>query len=160
MVAIFTALSLGLTIGQAVRAAQIAERAQNCSSVHFFLARGTSETYPGRQGRLVNATCSRLSNCDYEDIIYPASSNSTTGFCWSAESGVQNGTQQLVDYANRCPDTKLVISGYSQGAQVVGDILGGGGGQLWGLCKQSRNLALDTSISASNNSKFSSRIAK
>ncbi|KAJ9316528.1 CAZyme family CE5 [Paecilomyces variotii] len=151
MVAILRALSIGLTTGHAVWATQITERTQSCSSVHFFLARGTSEPYPGTQGQLVNATCSQLSNCDYEDIIYPATSNSTDGFCWSVESGVQNGTQQLIDYANRCPDSKLVISGYSQGAQVVTDILGGGGGQLWDLCKQSASAALDTSTNASRN---------
>lgn len=151
MFAMLRALGIGLTMGHAVLATQIAEPAQNCSSVHFFLARGTFEPYPGIQGELVNATCSQLSNCDYEDIIFPAISNSTNGFCWSTGSGAQNGTKQLIDYANRCPDTKLVISGYSQGAQVVTDILGGGGGQLWGLCKQSVNAALDTSTNASKN---------
>ncbi|KAL1845659.1 hypothetical protein Plec18167_009147 [Paecilomyces lecythidis] len=151
MFAMLRALGIGLAMGHAVLATQIAEPAQNCSSVHFFLARGTFEPYPGIQGELVNATCSQLSNCDYEDIIFPAISNSTNGFCWSTGSGAQNGTKQLIDYANRCPDTKLVISGYSQGAQVVTDILGGGGGQLWGLCKQSVNAALDTSTNASKN---------
>ncbi|GAD99920.1 hypothetical protein NECHADRAFT_8492 [Paecilomyces variotii No. 5] len=152
MFGVLKALGIGLAMGHAVWATQIAEHGQNCSSVHFFLARGTFEPYPGRQSELVNATCSQLSNnCDYEDIVFPAISNSTDGFCWSTESGVQNGTKQLIDYANRCPDTKLVISGYSQGAQVVTDILGGGGGQLWGLCKQALNTALDPSTNASRN---------
>lgn len=31
-------------------------------------------------------------------------------------------------YGEDCPDSKLILTGYSQGAHVIGDMLGGGGG--------------------------------
>ncbi|KAG9659789.1 alpha/beta-hydrolase, partial [Aureobasidium melanogenum] len=43
----------------------------------------------------------------------------------------------------RCPNTKLVISGYSQGAQVVGDIIGGGNGTFFQGCTTTPTPALD-----------------
>ncbi|KAL1849970.1 hypothetical protein Plec18167_008329 [Paecilomyces lecythidis] len=124
--------------------AEIAERAENCSSIHFFLARGTGEAYPGKVADIANGACAQLGGtCDYEDIIYPAYTNDTTGFCMSIEAGVQNGTKQLTDYAERCPDSKLVLGGYSQGGQLVTDVLGGAGGFLWGDCEQSSSPELN-----------------
>jgi len=32
----------------------------------------------------------------------------------------------MTAYADRCPASKLVLSGYSEGANIVGDIVGGG----------------------------------
>lgn len=99
-----------------------------CTSVHTFLSRGYNEPYPGRQGKLVQAICSGLGNssCDYEDIVY----NNAFGaeYCGAVVAGRRAGVAQITAYNRRCPDTKLVLSGYSQGAHVLGDILGSGGG--------------------------------
>lgn len=141
---ILTVLGLGLIMSQVSWTAEIAERAENCSSIHFFLARGTGEAYPGKVADIANGACAQLGGtCDYEDIIYPAYTNDTTGFCMSIEAGVQNGTKQLTDYAERCPDSKLVLGGYSQGGQLVTDVLGGAGGFLWGDCEQSSSPELN-----------------
>ncbi|KAI6782651.1 uncharacterized protein J7T54_003664 [Emericellopsis cladophorae] len=40
--------------------------------------------------------------------------------------GAANGVKQIAAYNKRCPDAKLVVSGYSQGGQVVGYVLGDG----------------------------------
>ncbi|RPA79900.1 alpha/beta-hydrolase [Ascobolus immersus RN42] len=96
-----------------------------CEDVHIFIARGSTEPFPGRQGAQVDAICSGLPSCGYEDIIYPATYED---YCNSVAIGAANGQKAMADYVERCPDSKLVLTGYSQGAHVVGDIVGGGGG--------------------------------
>ncbi|KAG4260118.1 hypothetical protein FPRO03_01941 [Fusarium proliferatum] len=124
----------------------IEERQAPCQNVHIFLARGTDEPYPGRQSSLVSAICSGLPSCGYENINYPASFNT---YCTSIYAGITGGLSQITAYANRCPDSKLVLSGYSQGAQLFGDMLGGGGGQSLG-CTQQSNSALNPATSPGN----------
>ena len=127
---------------------EIEPRQQACQSVHIFIARGSSEPYPGRQGALATAICSGLSSCGYEDITYPAAFDP---YCDSVQAGVVNGKAAITAYATRCPNAKLVLTGYSQGAQVVGDILGGGGGSLSG-CQQPTSTGLSPSTSPGNKS--------
>ncbi|KAK1970999.1 alpha/beta-hydrolase [Colletotrichum sublineola] len=119
-----------------------------CRDVHIFLARGNNEPYPGRQGKLVTAICDGLDSCDYEDIQYynplPAP------YCQSVEEGAMNGNKQITAYNKRCPNAALVISGYSQGAQVVGDVLGGGGGTFFQGCQQKPNPGLDATKAPGN----------
>lgn len=69
-------------------------------------------------------------------------------YCGAVEQGATNGAAQIKAYNKKCPDTKLVVSGYSQGAQVVGDILGGGGGVFFENCVQKPNPALERSSDA------------
>ncbi|EME81302.1 carbohydrate esterase family 5 protein [Pseudocercospora fijiensis CIRAD86] len=97
----------------------------SCTDVHIFIARGWNEPYPGRQGTLVDDICADLSGltCDYEDVVYDAAS---TDYCPSVLTGETNGLQQIQSYYAKCPDTKLVVSGYSEGANIIGDILSGG----------------------------------
>ncbi|KAI1412357.1 carbohydrate esterase family 5 protein [Hypoxylon sp. FL1857] len=122
------------------------ERQTDCEDVHLFVARGSEEDYPGRQEVLVDAVCEGKSSCGYEDIIYPATFGN---YCTSAFDGVTNGTAQITAYADNCPDAKLVLTGYSQGAQVLGDILGGGGGVNI-LCEQPTNTPLSPENSPGN----------
>lgn len=46
----------------------------------------------------------------------------------SSAAGVVALKTQLEDQVEKCPGQKIVLLGYSQGAQVVGDVLSGGGG--------------------------------
>ncbi|KAH7244397.1 Alpha/Beta hydrolase protein [Fusarium redolens] len=104
----------------------------NCKDVHIFLAKGNNEPYPGRQGKLAGAICSGLKSCDYEDIQFQNALEDP--YCNSVTEGVRNGIKQITAYNKKCPDSKLVVSGYSQGGHVVGDILGGGGGVFFQNC--------------------------
>lgn len=125
------------------------ERQAACQAVHVFIARGSTEPYPGRQGALADAICAGVSGgCGYEDIQYPATFEN---YCASAGAGVKNGIAQLNAYAKRCPSAKLVLTGYSQGGHVVGDILGGGGGNFQG-CTQATTPALSATSSPGNQS--------
>lgn len=53
----------------------------------------------------------------------------------------------MTAYAERCPEAKLVLSGYSQGANIVGDLLGGGGGVIFDECTVDDSPALDPTTS-------------
>ncbi|RYP68164.1 hypothetical protein DL771_006814 [Monosporascus sp. 5C6A] len=144
---ILASLSL-LSLALAAPAVKVEERQANCHSVHVYLARGTNEPYPGRQSAVVSAICNGISNCGYEDITYPASTNPS--YCSSVEAGIIGGASQITAYANRCPNAKLVLSGYSQGAQLIGDILGGGGGNTGLGCSTSSNAGLNPFSSPGN----------
>lgn len=146
-----TALAASAVLTQ-IAAAELITRQDDCSDVHIFLAKGNNETEPGRQGKLVDAICAGLSSCDYEDIMFD--NRYETVFCRSLEEGAINGRAQLTDYAGRCPESKLVVSGYSQGAHVVGDILGGGNGVFFQDCEQSPNEPLDPETSPGNQSEY------
>ena len=64
-------------------------------------------------------------SCDYEDIYF--SKTPEDDYPAPAAEGAASGVAQMTAYAERCPNSNLVLSGYSQGANVAGDILGGGG---------------------------------
>ncbi|RAL02609.1 alpha/beta-hydrolase [Aspergillus ibericus CBS 121593] len=95
-----------------------------CANVHMMLARGTTESYPGLLGSLTDLVMAAVPDSDYEDIIYPATQEGSTP---SYEEGIFNGTAQLKAYVAACPESKVVLFGYSQGAMVVSDMLAGGG---------------------------------
>lgn len=102
---------------------------EQCEDVHIFIAKGNNEPYPGRQGVLVDAICADLPSsvsCGYENIMYD--NDLSDNYCTSVSQGDVNGKEQMTQYAANCPNAKLVLSGYSQGSNIVGDILGGGGG--------------------------------
>ncbi|KAF9870667.1 acetylxylan esterase precursor [Colletotrichum karsti] len=97
----------------------------SCTDLHLFLARGWNEGYPGRQQSLVDATCNGLSSCDYEDIQFDATN--PRGYPNAVEQGRASGVSQIKAYAEKCPNSKLVLTGYSEGANIVGDILADSG---------------------------------
>ncbi|KAI1769882.1 carbohydrate esterase family 5 protein [Hypoxylon cercidicola] len=119
-----------------------------CTDVHIFLSRGNNEPYPGRQGKLVQAICSGLESCDYEDIVF--NNLLSVEYCSAVEAGRKAGIDQLTAYNEKCPDTKLVVSGYSQGAHVVGDILGGGGGVFFQGCTTPSAPGIDANSAPGN----------
>ena len=69
--------------------------------------RGNNEPYPGRQAALVEATCNGLSSCGYEDLLYSALF--TDEYCQSVYDGSIAGHVQMTAYAERCPNTKLIL---------------------------------------------------
>ncbi|KAI0165236.1 carbohydrate esterase family 5 protein [Hypoxylon sp. FL1284] len=120
----------------------------SCTDVHVFLSRGNNEPYPGRQGKLVQAICSGVDSCDYEDIAFDNALE--VEYCSAVEAGRKAGVDQITAYNKKCPDTQLVVSGYSQGAQVVGDILGGGGGTFFQGCTTPSTAGLDPKSAPGN----------
>ncbi len=129
-----------------------------CNDFRIFNARGSNEPYPGRAGTMLGVMCflfqSAGVSCDYEDVVYPANISWSGIYCESANAGAYAGQAQITAYVQQCPDSRLVLMGYSQGADVVGDILGGGGGPIYG-CEQAWNPAMPRNTTPGSSSKFS-----
>jgi cutinase len=109
------ALAATLTPGPALPSAAAAP----CSDVEVIWARGTvgnANTQLGGQGfiDLVRAKAGGRSVSDYI-VNYPASFD----FATSAPAGAADATAHVQWMADNCPDTKLVLSGLSQGAGVI-----------------------------------------
>ncbi|MBO1764675.1 cutinase family protein [Escherichia coli] len=101
-----------------------------CNDVAIFMARGNDAPYhDGRTSPFIDATCGKFQaqgvSCDYMDIVFDA----TLGvpFCPTIQEGASNGVRQITEYNAQCPDTLIVLNGYSQGAMVAGSLLSGGG---------------------------------
>lgn len=85
---------------------------------------------PGRQGNLTTRVCNDLPgmSCDYEDIAYDAYS---TDYCPSVDAGEGIALDQINAYYAKCPNSAIVLSGYSEGATVIGNVLAGDGGDVF-----------------------------
>lgn len=103
----------------------------SCAQVGIITARASTES-PGEGiiGTLAGLiqsnskqTVSRAS-VDYPALLVP--------YAQSSAAGTAALTKQLTQAVQDCPSQKIVLLGYSQGAHVVGDVLGGGGGGLLG----------------------------
>ena len=116
------------------------------TGVHMIVARGSTE--PQGEGPIVNvsnAVEAAVPGSDSVAVIYPAT---LLPYASSEEAGVKNMTLMIQQYVASCPDTKIALLGFSQGAQVIGDTLGGG---TFGLF--SKTAPLDKSVT--KNSEFS-----
>lgn len=122
-------------------------KTNECQTYHHFIARGSTSPYPGHVIETVGKVCNALNTqenpkaCGYEDVQY-AAQNGGEAWCKSAHEGALNGAAQMRNYTTRCPDSHLIVMGFSQGGSVMLDVLGGGGGMLWG-CDQAQNPAMD-----------------
>jgi cutinase len=107
---------LGL-VGQAI--AIPSASADPCPDVEVVFARGTFE--PPGVGSVGDAfvdgvrTQAAGRSVDVYPVNYPASLDFQT-----AADGVIDASNRVRDMAARCPDTSMVLGGYSQGAAVIG----------------------------------------
>jgi hypothetical protein len=103
----------------------------DCAAVRIISARADGED-PGSGviGSLSKLIKGQLSaSVTREALVYPAQFN---GWARSAAKGDRAIKAGLARAARRCPSQVFVLLGYSQGAEVVGDALGGGGGGALG----------------------------
>jgi acetylxylan esterase len=97
----------------------------NCPRVHVFGARET--TVPqgfGSSKTVVDLVMGAFPGATSEDIIYPAIGDDQ--YAASVAAGILAIVNQTRSFAARCPNTKLVLVGYSQGAQIMDDAFCGG----------------------------------
>ncbi|SDI85539.1 Cutinase [Frankineae bacterium MT45] len=101
----------------------------SCAAVHVLAARASTESPgPGVITSLVSKIQSGVSasvstsSVDYPALLYPYDTSSTAG-----DTAIKS---ELTAQVQKCPSQKIVLVGYSQGAQLVGDVLAGGGGAL------------------------------
>jgi len=112
---------------QAAPALAVASSNSPCATVNIIVARASTEAQgDGVIGALaeeiqkgVKATVSQ------QAVVYPAA---LTPYEPSVTAGDTAIKKQLEEEVSNCPGQKIVLLGYSQGAQIVGDVLGGGGG--------------------------------
>ncbi|KAG7288390.1 hypothetical protein NEMBOFW57_007922 [Staphylotrichum longicolle] len=109
------------------------EARQSCPGVHIFGARETTAPagYGTSQG-LVNMVKQAYPGSTSEAITYPACGGQSQCGGVSYENSASQGTQAVVKAVTslnqRCPNTKIVLIGYSQGGQIVDNALCGGAG--------------------------------
>ncbi|KAJ3300127.1 hypothetical protein HK104_004047 [Borealophlyctis nickersoniae] len=108
--------------------ATLSKRQSACGAVHILVARGSTEAQgEGALSQMVTKIKTRLSGTTVtsEAIRYPAL---LEPYDYSSAQGTAAVKSQLTAAASRCPTSKIVLMGYSQGAHIIGDALGGGGG--------------------------------
>jgi hypothetical protein len=129
--AVAGAAVIGLTAGTAVAD-------PGCPDVHWIGAAGSGErvdpTADGGMGRVVYQSLRDLAQplqrdgrtitaeaVDYPAVAVPADGDllGWAGFMNSVDAGTAALGAQYASFAQRCPATKVVLAGYSQGAMVV-----------------------------------------
>lgn len=112
-IAVTSAVAAACTVSVPVAAA-----APECSDIEVAFARGTDE--PPGIGRVGQAFVDTLrpmvkgSTVSSYAVKYPA-----TWHFWEAAAGATDLSKRIQATAARCPNTKIVMGGYSQGAAVV-----------------------------------------
>lgn len=119
-----------LSLVPAGPAAAVPASGNGCAAVSIITARASTEA-PGEG--ITGALVTQIVNSSQQTVSrasvdYPAT---LTNYAQSSLQGINALKAQLTSLVNACPSTKVVLLGYSQGAHVVGDVLGGGqGGSL------------------------------
>ncbi|WP_343572251.1 cutinase family protein [Mycobacterium sp.] len=94
--------------------------ARSCPDTEVVFARGTGEDPGvGPTGQaFVDTLRSRIGgrSIDVYPVNYPASDQWSTG----GLDGIRDASTHVVNEASACPNTKMVLGGYSQGAAVMG----------------------------------------
>ena len=127
-------------------------KGQECPLVQLVAVNGTTESSKnsetdadtGWMARVVRPVV-RAANADGQDRIartyvpYPASfggfvpSEDQSSYAKSVTVGIDNGKKLIAEAVERCPETKIFVAGYSQGAQVASAIardIGAGNGPV------------------------------
>jgi hypothetical protein len=106
------------------------QAATTCADVAIITARASTEAAgEGITGALVTQIIDTSNqNVSRASVSYPATLNNYNS---SSLAGINALKSQLTTEVQNCPNEKIVLAGYSQGAHVVLDVLGGGqGGSL------------------------------
>jgi hypothetical protein len=125
----------------------VAASGSGCAAVSIITARASTEAAgEGITGNLVtaivNASTQTVSRAS---VSYPAT---LQNYASSSLQGIQALTSQLTTLVNNCPNTKVVLLGYSQGAHVVLDVLGGGQGGSLGTATSPISSSIGSHVTA------------
>jgi acetylxylan esterase len=99
--------------------------ASKCAPVHLIVARGSFEPQgEGISSSLSTSIKKRIPGATSEALVYPA----VIPYSGSMAIGSVNMKKAITNYTQVCPESRLVLIGYSQGGSVILDALCGGGG--------------------------------
>ncbi|KAK4142200.1 Acetylxylan esterase [Dichotomopilus funicola] len=127
------ASTIAVPVLASLASASPVEPRQSCADIHIFGARET--TAPAGYGTsegLVNMVKQAYPGATSEAIDYPACGGQSQCGGISYDQSASQGTTAVVSAVTalnqQCPDTKIVLIGYSQGGQIVDNALCGGSG--------------------------------
>ena len=101
-----------LLLGASLAAPLLEQRQSSCAPVHIIAARGSTEAPgPGAMASLAALIQAAYPGTDLESINYPAK---LFPYDDSSAQGTAATTSQLTNYVNACPNSKIVMIGYSQ----------------------------------------------
>ena len=120
-VSVLTACAL--TAAVTLPLATVPAQAAGCPDVELVFARGTSE--PAGIGRVGQALLDQLQGTLGGRTlgVYPVNYPASYDFLAAAD-GANDATNRIAQIAETCPNTRVVLGGYSQGAAVVDMLLG------------------------------------
>ncbi|MGV7990952.1 cutinase family protein [Mycobacterium kansasii] len=135
IVAVFCAAVIGIVAGPADYVLASASAA-TCPDVAVVVVPGSSETNPNADphvpvGMLRNAVeplkkAARPRRVSGIYVPYPADiigdTSGALGYNFSRRKGVENAANAIQTQSHNCPKTRYLITGFSQGAQVAGDL--------------------------------------
>ncbi|KAJ5201463.1 uncharacterized protein N7498_006126 [Penicillium cinerascens] len=129
-----------VTIG--LFAAAIAAKSSNCADgLYMIVARGSGEPaaaspkglFPKNSasaGYLAQLIAAQINGSEIMGVEYPATEDNPP-YQQSESDGATAMLQLVNEYHSSCPDSKMALLGYSQGAQVVSDVVCGGLGGIF-----------------------------
>ena len=119
---LFRAIGVAAAVGSVVSGGPIgipSANADPCPAVEVVFARGTGQSSGvGQVGQaFIDSLGSQLGgrSIGVYAVNYPA----TTAFATSAQAGSDDTVAHVQDMIGRCPSTRLVLGGFSQGAGVM-----------------------------------------
>ncbi len=117
----------GAAVFQAAPAFAVASSNSPCATVDEIVARASTEKEgTGVIGALAEEVQKGVkATVAIRAVKYPAA---LTPYEPSVVKGDEAIKAELEEEVAKCPGQKILLLGYSQGAQIVGDVLGGGGG--------------------------------
>lgn len=89
-----------------------------CSRIQIIAACGTYQSGYGTLESLVDSMKGAIPGSSSVALEYPAASSAQTPYRESVQAGVTNMTRYIEYFVDGCPNTQLLLVGYSQGAQV------------------------------------------
>ena len=128
------------TIGLVVCIAQLAtanpffsfnRRAECAKGLYILYARGTGEPQDtGMTHGISVDIAKRIPGSKVVPVVFPATFTAPP-YQDSVADGVKNMQERILQYAKDCPDGKMALLGYSQGAHVTMDSVCGGSGGVF-----------------------------